>query len=71
MTFKEHTHKIMEESKKVINILKCASGYNWGESGSSLKRIYVALIRSVLDYGSIVFTSASKTLLKAVLPTLQ
>ncbi len=29
-----------------------------------MKSIYIALIRSVLDYGSIVYDSAAKTLLK-------
>ncbi len=30
----------------------------------SLKRIYTALIRSVLDYGSIVYSSTTKTLMQ-------
>lgn len=36
-------------------------GRDWGASTQSLYRIYVALIRSVLDYGSVVYGSAAKS----------
>ena len=61
LTFKEHIQKMIEKCKKGINVLKCLAGYNWGASGTSLKRIYIALIRSVFDYGCIVYRSTSKT----------
>ncbi|XDV25401.1 hypothetical protein PO909_029322 [Leuciscus waleckii] len=63
LTFKNHVQKMVDKCKKAINILKCLSGYNWGASGSSLKRIYIALIRSVFDYGSTVYKTAAKTTL--------
>ncbi len=52
-----------DKCKKVINVI-CLTGREWGASRSSLKSIYVALIRSVLDYGSIVVGSTAKSLLK-------
>uniref|UniRef100_A0A8C2BUC3 Reverse transcriptase domain-containing protein n=1 Tax=Cyprinus carpio TaxID=7962 RepID=A0A8C2BUC3_CYPCA len=64
LTFKEHIQKMLEKCKKGNNVLKCLTGYKWGASGTSLKRIYIALIRSVFDYGCIVYQSASKTQIK-------
>lgn len=49
---------------EVINVMLCLSGVSWGTSFSALKTIYVALIRSVLDYGSEAYGSASKSLLE-------
>lgn len=44
--------------KKVINVLRCLVGLDCAEV-ASLKYIYVALVRSRLDYGSIVYGSAA------------
>ncbi len=44
--------------------MRCLTGREWGASCSALKTIYVALIRSVLDYGSVAYGSAAKSLLK-------
>lgn len=63
LTFKIHIQKMVDKCKRGINVLKCLSGYNWGASGASLKMIYVALIRSIFDYGCIVYNSVAKTLL--------
>lgn len=38
----------------------------WGASRKSLQRIYSALIRSAIDYGCIIYGSASKSLIKKV-----
>ncbi len=63
LTFAEHIKKMEDKCKKVINVMRCLTGREWGASCSSLKSIYVAVIRSVLDYGSIVVGSAAKSLL--------
>ncbi len=63
-TFAGHIKKMEDKCKKVINAMRCLTGREWGASRSSLKGIYVALIKSVLDYGSIVVGSAAKSLLK-------
>lgn len=52
LTFKEYTQKMIEKCKSV---LKCLALYNWGASGKSLKRIYIAWIRSLLFMG-VLFT---------------
>ncbi len=63
LTFAEHRKKIEDKCKKVIHVMRCLTGREWGASCSSLKSIYVALIRSVLDYVSIVVGSAVESLL--------
>lgn len=39
LTWKVHLDKINDKSKKVINILHCLSGREWGASRSSLQNI--------------------------------
>ena len=63
LTWADNITRIEEKSKKVIHVMRCLTGREWGASSSSLKIIYVSLIRSVLDYGSIVYGSAAKSLL--------
>lgn len=41
--------------------MRCLAGNEWGADRTALKRIYTGLIRSNIDYGSIVYTSAAKT----------
>lgn len=47
-------------------MLRCLSGTDWGANNQSLKRIYRAVIRSNIDYGSSVYNSANKTLRKKI-----
>ncbi len=42
--------------------MRCLRGSEWGASRAAMKSIYIlAQIRSVLDYGRIVYDSAAKT----------
>ena len=52
LTWTDHIRRIEEKCKKVINVMRCLTGREWGASCTSLKSMYVALIRSVLDYRS-------------------
>lgn len=45
------------------DILLCLKGNDWGADRTTLRALYVCLIRSVLDYGCLVYGSAAKTLL--------
>lgn len=45
------------------DILLCLKGNDWGADRTTLRALYVGLIRSVLDYGCLVYGSAAKTLL--------
>uniref|UniRef100_A0A8C2Q875 Reverse transcriptase n=1 Tax=Cyprinus carpio TaxID=7962 RepID=A0A8C2Q875_CYPCA len=64
LTFAEHIRRIEEKCKRVINVMRCLRGKEWGASRLAMKKIYMALIRSVLDYGCVVFGSAAQSLLK-------
>ncbi|GFR26404.1 putative RNA-directed DNA polymerase from transposon BS [Trichonephila clavata] len=55
-------------SAKALNILKVLANTRWGADRTSLLRLYRALIRSKLDYGSVVYSSACKFLLKILDP---
>uniref|UniRef100_A0A3B3BBF5 Reverse transcriptase domain-containing protein n=1 Tax=Oryzias melastigma TaxID=30732 RepID=A0A3B3BBF5_ORYME len=64
LTWKKHVDNIESKCKKVINVMRCVAGRDWGASCSALKRIYQALIKSVLDYGSVAYGSAAPSVLK-------
>ena len=64
LTWNEHIDKITTKCKKTLNVMRCLTGSEWGASRSAIKNIYVALIRAVLDYGYIAYSSAAKTSLK-------
>uniref|UniRef100_A0A1A8L2C0 Reverse transcriptase domain-containing protein n=1 Tax=Nothobranchius pienaari TaxID=704102 RepID=A0A1A8L2C0_9TELE len=63
LTWGVHIQSIMDKCKKVLNIMRCLVGSEWGADRKSMKAIYVGLIRSVLDYGCVAYTSAAKTTL--------
>ena len=50
--------------KKVLNVMRCLVGKECGAERTSLKTIYIGLIRLVIDYGCIAFGSAANTSLK-------
>ena len=49
LTWSGYVTRMEEKCKKVINVMRCVAGREWGASCSALHRLYVALIRSVLD----------------------
>lgn len=61
--WKCHRGKVVSKCEKVINILRSLSGSDWGAERDTLLLIYRAMIRSILDYGCVVFGSAAKSLL--------
>lgn len=66
LNFRVHIQKIIDTCKKVINIMRCLAGAEWGAHRQSLKSIYVALLGATIDYGSMVYSSASKTQLAKI-----
>lgn len=66
LTFSIHIKKLIDKCKKGINIMRCLAGVEWGARSHSLKRIYSVLIRSAIDYGSIIYSSAAEVWLKKV-----
>ena len=51
---------------KALDVLKWLSNINWGGDRSVLLNLYRSLVRSKLDYGSIVYGSARKSYLKCL-----
>lgn len=70
LIWKDHIHYLRNDCLKRIDLLKSISSSKWGASSHILRNFYVAYIRSKIDYGSIVYASASNTNLKR-LDTLQ
>lgn len=52
--------KIIGKCKNIIHY-EMSAGSDWGAERGALKQIYTGLIRSNIDYGSIIYGSAAKT----------
>ena len=63
LTWREHVRQIINKCKNILNVMRCLAGLEWGADFASLKYIYIALIRTRLDYGSVVYGSAAKSVL--------
>ena len=61
LTYKEHFSPLREKCMKVLNVLKCVSRTTYGSDRATLLLLYRSLLRSKLDYASIVYDSACKT----------
>jgi ribonuclease HI len=70
LTWKPHILEICDKSAKRLNLMRSLTGNNWGSSRQILLTVYKSLIRSIIDYGAIVYKSASKSVLK-ILDTIQ
>lgn len=49
---KAHCDFVVSKCERLLNMMRCLSGVWWGAHPLSLKLVYNALIRSVLDYGT-------------------
>ena len=56
--------KLKSKCLKALNLLKVLASTDWGSDSSTLLKLYRSLIRSKLDYGSIVYGSARKSYLQ-------
>ena len=68
LTFEPHINYLKTQCQKSLNILKVLSRTEWGADQTTLLKLYRSLVRSKLDYGSIVYGSASKTALAKLDP---
>ncbi|KAG1649840.1 RNA-directed DNA polymerase from mobile element jockey [Nymphon striatum] len=60
--------KAYETTWKALNLLRILSNTNWGADRKVMLRFYRSLIRSKLDYGSVVYGSARKSYLRVLDP---
>ena len=66
LSFIPHIKDLKAKCLKTLDILKGLSSSNWGGDLTVLLNLYRSLIRSKLDYESIVYGSARKSYLKSL-----
>ncbi|MGL4867482.1 MAG: hypothetical protein ACRC4S_02325, partial [Cetobacterium sp.] len=54
VTWNNHISKMEGKCKKILNVMRCISGREWGADRLALKVIYSTMIRAILDYGCMV-----------------
>ena len=68
LTFKNRVQYLKSSCQKAVDILRVVGHTDWGADCIVLLRLYHALVRSKLDYGSIVYGSAHRSVLKQLDP---
>uniref|UniRef100_A0A1B0CU15 Putative rna-directed dna polymerase from mobile element jockey-like isoform x3 n=1 Tax=Lutzomyia longipalpis TaxID=7200 RepID=A0A1B0CU15_LUTLO len=56
-----HIRAVAESCSKRVNFLRAVCGLRWGAHPSVLRTLYVTTIRSVMEYGSLVFRTAANS----------
>lgn len=64
LNFRAHIDYLKKKCMKAMNVLKVLAHYDWGADERTLLHLYRSLIRSKLDYGCIVYGSASDSYIK-------
>ncbi|GBN31838.1 RNA-directed DNA polymerase from mobile element jockey [Araneus ventricosus] len=64
LTFLPHIASLRKTCLRSLNILRTLSNTSWGADRSCLLRVYRSIIRSMIDYGSVVYGSARPSYLK-------
>jgi hypothetical protein len=66
LNWREHFKQLRVKCFKCLNLLRYLTGTQWGADRTVMLRVYRALIRSKLDYGSIVYDSARESYKKTL-----
>lgn len=66
MTWKQHIEKLKADCQQKMNILKAVANQHWGAQKEILLSLYRTLIRSKIDYGAIVYGTATPSTLKKI-----
>lgn len=64
LTWKPHIDYLRQSCSRILDLMKTLGHHYWGSDTDMLLRIYKSLIRSKLDYGSISYSTASKSQLR-------
>ena len=64
LNWRDHISDLRERCLKILNILRFLTRTTWGADRSSMILLYRALVRSRLDYGSVVYSSGRDSYLK-------
>ncbi|KAG1686575.1 putative RNA-directed DNA polymerase from transposon BS [Nymphon striatum] len=68
LNFLKHMQVLKLKCFKALNLLRILSNTNWGADRKVMLRFYRSLIRSKLDYGSVIYGSARKSYLRVLDP---
>ena len=60
MNFKSYIRYLKKKCHKALNILRAVGHTDWDADKTSLLELYRTLVRSKVDYGSVVYGSAKK-----------
>lgn len=66
LNWTNHINSIKKRCANDLNLMRTLSSYTWGADREILMRLYRTLIRPKIDYGCLVYGSASTTLLKSL-----
>ena len=56
-----HLNYIVDRCKPRLNLMRAMAGASWGASKETLLMVYRAMIRSIIDYGSIAYDNTSSS----------
>ncbi|GFO26198.1 RNA-directed DNA polymerase from mobile element jockey [Plakobranchus ocellatus] len=59
-SFDNHFTYLKKKCLKALNLLRVMGHTDWGADRATLLKLYRTLVRSKLDYGSVVYGSAKK-----------
>ena len=68
LSWKPHIENLKKSCMKRLSILRCVSHYTWGADRLTLLRLYRSLIRSKLDYASVIYNRAKENVLSQLDP---
>jgi hypothetical protein len=68
LNFKAHIKYIKDKCLKALNLIKVVANTRWGADQDTLLKLYRALVRSKLDYGSYVYGSTRNSYIKVLEP---
>lgn len=61
LTWRDHVSSIVDKCVRVMNLIRCLEGTEWGADIAYLKQIYIYLITARIEYGCLVYGSAAKS----------
>lgn len=71
LSWKPHVAYVKMKCNKVINFLRSVATHHWGADQTILIRLYRSFLRSIIDYGFIVYGNTSKQTLLPIFSTAQ
>jgi ribonuclease HI len=68
LSFQPHINNLKKKCQKALNLLKVVAHQHWGADKDTILKLYRAIVRSKLDYGSVVYGGARPSYLKKLDP---